>query len=98
MEASLREEWAANWAEEISRESAHQSRDGVSEDQYGQVLKRGLKPMCAQLYDQVGRSHPKITLIVVGKRHHTRFFPTKPDDADDLSDPMHGTNRRPNCH
>ncbi len=25
---------------------------------------------------------PKITVLIVGKRHHVRFFPTRPNDAD----------------
>lgn len=54
-------------------------RDGVSEGQYQQVLDQELAPMrrtCNDLYDNDGhRPQPRFTLIVVGKRHHTRFFP-----------------------
>ena len=25
---------------------------------------------------------PKLTVIIVGKRHHVRFFPTNPEDSD----------------
>ena len=60
-------------------------RDGVSEGQYQQVLDQGLAPMrktCNDLYDNDGRRpQPRFTLIVVGKRHHTRFFPP-PEHAD----------------
>ena len=53
-------------------------RDGVSESQYQQVLDEELARMrqcCIALYDNVGEPSPRFTLIVVGKRHHTRFFP-----------------------
>lgn len=50
-------------------------RDGVSESQYKAVLDEevsALRTTCKLLY--AGRRQPKITLIIVGKRHHTRFF------------------------
>ena len=53
-------------------------RDGVSESQYKQVLDEELARMrecCTALYDEVGEPWPRFTLIIVGKRHHTRFFP-----------------------
>ncbi|EIW82123.1 argonaute-like protein [Coniophora puteana RWD-64-598 SS2] len=55
-------------------------RDGVSEGQFQQVLDselKALKEACRELKIQ-----PKITIIIVAKRHHTRFFPTNPKDAD----------------
>ncbi|RDB19427.1 Protein argonaute-2 [Hypsizygus marmoreus] len=55
-------------------------RDGVSEGQFQQVLDIELpmiKAACAEL-----KIKPKITLIVVGKRHHVRFFPQGPGQAD----------------
>ncbi|TFY56355.1 hypothetical protein EVJ58_g7696 [Rhodofomes roseus] len=48
-------------------------RDGVSEGQFKHVLEQELpliKKACANL-----NIKPKITMIVVGKRHHVRFFP-----------------------
>jgi hypothetical protein len=71
--------------------------DGVSEGQFKQVLDlelprlKGTSPTsCRDL-----RAHwlhlaackalninPKITVIVVGKRHHVRFFPANPNEAD----------------
>ena len=48
-------------------------RDGVSEGQYEAVLREELTAMrntCNVMYTE----QPKITLIIVGKRHHTRFF------------------------
>ncbi|GJE84216.1 argonaute-like protein [Phanerochaete sordida] len=50
-------------------------RDGVSEGQFDQVLKEELpriKDACASL-----NMNPLITVIVVGKRHHVRFFPAQ---------------------
>ncbi|KAJ7908290.1 argonaute-like protein [Mycena leptocephala] len=55
-------------------------RDGVSEGQFKQVLEQELpliKKACASL-----KINPKITILVVGKRHHVRFFPQSERDAD----------------
>ncbi|KAF8165280.1 argonaute-like protein [Crassisporium funariophilum] len=55
-------------------------RDGVSEGQFKQVLEQELpelKRACQEL-----QIDPKITIIVVGKRHHVRFFPRNDQDAD----------------
>ncbi|EIM88070.1 argonaute-like protein [Stereum hirsutum FP-91666 SS1] len=55
-------------------------RDGVSEGQFKHVLDRELpliKAACAEL-----KINPKITIVVVGKRHHVRFFPKNPADGD----------------
>ncbi|QRV72426.1 protein argonaute 3 [Ceratobasidium sp. AG-Ba] len=49
-------------------------RDGVSEGQFEQVLREELKAIqsaCAR-----HNIHPTVTVVVVGKRHHVRFFPT----------------------
>lgn len=53
-------------------------RDGVSESQYQQVLEEELEEMqkvSRELYTKAEESWPRYTLIIVGKRHHTRFFP-----------------------
>jgi eukaryotic translation initiation factor 2C len=55
-------------------------RDGVSEGQFQQVLDIELpmiKRACAAL-----KITPKITLVVVGKRHHIRMCPVDSRDAD----------------
>jgi eukaryotic translation initiation factor 2C len=59
-------------------------RDGVSESQYGMVhleelpqIKEGCRRVIASEKLPPTTSLPKITLLVVGKRHHTRFFPYK---------------------
>jgi len=59
-------------------------RDGVSEGQYHIVLDEELpllRRACARKYAP-GRQ-PSMTLVVVGKRHHTRFYPIVRDDDDD---------------
>ena len=53
-------------------------RDGVSEGQYEQVLDEELVKMqkeSRKLYATAGQTLPRFTLIIVAKRHHTRFFP-----------------------
>ncbi|KAJ6498441.1 argonaute-like protein [Mycena vitilis] len=55
-------------------------RDGVSEGQFQQVLDHELpliKAACAEL-----KIKPRITLVIVGKRHHVRLFPVNDRDAD----------------
>ncbi|TGO14137.1 hypothetical protein BTUL_0057g00030 [Botrytis tulipae] len=53
-------------------------RDGVGEAQYGMVLEEELpqiRAACANLVARHKGGTPMITLLVVGKRHHARFFP-----------------------
>lgn len=59
-------------------------RDGVSEGQYEMVLNDELPGIQDAFLKYYGaeKSWPKLAIIVVGKRHHTRFYPTSPDDAD----------------
>jgi eukaryotic translation initiation factor 2C len=68
-------------------------RDGVSEGEFHKVLNVELpKIKCA--FKECGASKgysPKLTLTIVGKRHHTRFYPTKADDADGQGNPKPGT-------
>jgi hypothetical protein len=69
-------------------------RDGVSESQYRIVLELeypAFKKAFDKLYDDE-KKHPKITIVVVGKRHHTRFYPTKEEDTDGKTgNPQPGT-------
>lgn len=69
-------------------------RDGVSEGQYNLVLQSELPPIheaFKQLYGDA-KKWPKVTIIVVGKRHHTRFYPTDSRSMDQRSgNPMPGT-------
>lgn len=71
-------------------------RDGVSEGQYKIVLEQELpllREACREVYtaDQTAAGYPKVSIIVVGKRHHTRFYPTKVADADRNANPKPGT-------
>ncbi|KAI1742458.1 ribonuclease H-like domain-containing protein [Xylaria scruposa] len=71
-------------------------RDGVSEGQYSKVLEEELPQLrnaCEQLYSVSDQKKglPRMTLIVVGKRHHTRFYVTKQEDADKSGNPKAGT-------
>ena len=71
-------------------------RDGVSEGQYQMVLDEELpllRKACSELYPapETKKGLPHFTIVVVGKRHHTRFYPTKVEDADSSSNPKSGT-------
>ncbi|TGO35543.1 hypothetical protein BHYA_0154g00050 [Botrytis hyacinthi] len=55
-------------------------RDGVSESQFGMVLTQELPQIdkaCKKFTKKQGKPDIRITLLVVTKRHHTRFFPIK---------------------
>ncbi|KAI8627031.1 Piwi-domain-containing protein [Xylariaceae sp. FL1651] len=71
-------------------------RDGVSEGQYSTVLKDELPQLraaCKEVYpasDQA-KNLPRITIVIVGKRHHTRFYVTKESDADRSGNSKAGT-------
>ncbi|KAK7049243.1 hypothetical protein VNI00_005844 [Paramarasmius palmivorus] len=61
-------------------------RDGVSEGEFEQVRHHELERMKARL-EHIYRidkclPRPTITFIIVGKRHHFRFFPSSSRDAD----------------
>lgn len=71
-------------------------RDGVSEGQYEQVLDQelpALRRACEKTYPATATKQglPRITIIVVGKRHNTRFYPTTKETADRSSNPQNGT-------
>nr|POE74676.1 protein argonaute mel1 [Quercus suber] len=59
-------------------------RDGVSEGQYATVLNEELPSFYAAFKALMGAKNmwPKLTVIIVGKRHHTRFYPTDVKGAD----------------
>jgi hypothetical protein len=65
-------------------------RDGVSEGQFDMVLNFELpliKKACAELYN---KSMPYITIVVCGKRHNVRFYPTIEKDQDRTQNPING--------
>lgn len=72
-------------------------RDGVSEGQYDLVREQELpllKKACEETYpasDTKG-GLPRLSIVVVGKRHHTRFYATNEQEADQRSkNPPNGT-------
>jgi eukaryotic translation initiation factor 2C len=71
-------------------------RHGVSEGQYDQVLDIELPAVrnaCKELYSATSTKQgiPKITIVIVGKRHHTRFYATNVNDTDRSWNPQNGT-------
>jgi hypothetical protein len=89
-----------NWAQNNNRalpENIIVYRDGVSEGQYPIVLNEELpllKKACREVYPatETAKGMPRISIIVVSKRHHTRFYATSDADADDRSkNPPNGT-------
>jgi eukaryotic translation initiation factor 2C len=67
-------------------------RDGVSEGQFQMVLKDELKLViagCKKVTEYSKR--PNITVIVCGKRHHVRFYPTQQKDQDRSQNPINGS-------
>lgn len=65
-------------------------RDGVSEGQFDQVLQKEL-PGMKEAFRALKNCRPKLTIAICGKRHHTRFYPTKPEEADRTSNTKAGT-------
>ncbi|KAB8223806.1 ribonuclease H-like domain-containing protein [Aspergillus novoparasiticus] len=62
-------------------------RDGISEGQYTKCLTEELPLMrkaCREIYpkEMHEKNLPKFTIIIVSKRHHTRFYPTEVQTAD----------------
>lgn len=71
-------------------------RDGVSEGQYEIVLAEELpefRDACKTTYsaDRTKEGIPHLTIVIVGKRHHTRFFPSDKLAAEKSSNPIPGT-------
>ncbi|UKZ70852.1 uncharacterized protein TrAtP1_011821 [Trichoderma atroviride] len=71
-------------------------RDGVSEGQYQSVLDEELpqiRAVCKEVYPAADQKKglPRLTIAVVGKRHHTRFYPTAAADADNSGNTKSGT-------
>jgi hypothetical protein len=60
-------------------------RDGVSESQFGMVREAEL-PQIRSACDNLRLQGTKITLVIVGKRHHTRFYPIDGSRTPDKKD------------
>ncbi|KAK6339590.1 hypothetical protein TWF718_008986 [Orbilia javanica] len=66
-------------------------RDGVSEGQYLHVLTQEFRDIVKACDDFEPKYRPRITLIVVGKRHHTRFYPAELGASDGTGNCFPGT-------
>ncbi|KAI9467034.1 argonaute-like protein [Lactarius psammicola] len=64
-------------------------RDGVSEGQFATVIEDEL-PLIRNACKKLG-FNPTITLIVVGRRHHVRFFPRFKNEGDRSGNCLAGT-------
>lgn len=66
-------------------------RDGVSEGQFKMVLNEELQSVKAAVDAVYKGPKPKITVLVVGKRHNVRFYPTSKNDMSDKQNCLPGT-------
>lgn len=71
-------------------------RDGVGEGQYSTVQQKELKTLQNGFQQfkkekKIPNHRFRISLIVCGKRHNTRFYPSRGDRADENSNPLPGT-------
>ena len=57
-------------------------RDGVSEGQFDIVLREEVPQILRAFEKFKPGSKPKLTVVIVGKRHHTRFYPAEEKAAD----------------
>ncbi|KAF8153048.1 argonaute-like protein [Crassisporium funariophilum] len=69
-------------------------RDGVSEGQFLTVVQEELPAMKAAFkkFDTAQAPYrPALTIVICGKRHHTRFYPTEEANGDHNGNPRPGT-------
>ncbi|KAF9117650.1 eukaryotic translation initiation factor 2C, 3, partial [Mortierella sp. 14UC] len=66
-------------------------RDGVSEGQFAEVLRSEVASVRAACAVLDANYHPTITFVVVQKRHHARFFPSRREEGDRNGNCMAGT-------
>ncbi|RDB23947.1 Protein argonaute-3 [Hypsizygus marmoreus] len=69
-------------------------RDGVSEGQFPIVVEEELPAIKAAFkkFDTAQAPYrPKLSIVICGKRHHTRFYPTEAENADQNGNPKAGT-------
>jgi hypothetical protein len=69
-------------------------RDGVSEGQYDKVIKEEL-PQIFEAFKRIDaknpRYHPTLSIVICGKRHNARFYPTESEFADRNGNTRPGT-------
>ena len=69
-------------------------RDGVSEGQFQIVVGEEL-PAIKNAFNKFSTAqapyNPKLTIVICGKRHHTRLYPTEESAADRDGNPRPGT-------
>ncbi|KAJ5766223.1 uncharacterized protein N7511_003839 [Penicillium nucicola] len=92
--ASRLQHWA-KCNEEALPENIIVYRDGVSEGQYNKVIDEELpllQAACKKTYPatQTAKGLPRLSIVIVGKRHNTRFYPTTEQDSN-RENPMPGT-------
>ncbi|KAL9128364.1 MAG: hypothetical protein Q9217_002943 [Psora testacea] len=90
----LLQHWLENVGQGRPPKHVYYLRDGVSESQYGPVLKNevaDIKQVFSQKTDGRVELMPKFTVVVAEKRHHIRFFPQQGPAADKNGNPVPGT-------
>ncbi|KAH8109351.1 Piwi domain-containing protein [Phellopilus nigrolimitatus] len=65
-------------------------RGGVSDGQFKHILTHEL-PEIKAAFRSFKAYSPKLTIVICGKRHRTRFYPTRPEQADKTSNTKAGT-------
>ncbi|KAJ6590972.1 argonaute-like protein [Mycena vulgaris] len=65
-------------------------RDGVSEGQFPIVVAEEM-PAIRAAFQKFPNYRPKLTIVICGKRHHTRFYPTEVANAAHDGNPKAGT-------
>lgn len=73
--------WLANFGNKFHAQKIIMFRDGVSEGQFQEVMTHEIEALRSACVSLDANFKPKITYIVVTKRHHTKFFPSR-NDAD----------------
>ncbi|KAG0020067.1 Eukaryotic translation initiation factor 2C [Podila clonocystis] len=66
-------------------------RDGISEGQFSTVLKNEVASLRAGCRRLDVKYNPKVTFVIVQKRHHARFFPMNSQGADRSGNCQSGT-------
>lgn len=88
--------WCKKGRHECYPENILVYRDGVSEGQYSTVLEQELpqiRAACQETYpaSDTKKGLPRITIVVVGKRHNTRFYaPKSRGSTNNLNNPPPG--------